>query len=134
MGCVGRFWCLIHYPLLWRFSILLFKKNDNTPSDLVPLLHLNPWHLAPPHHLPLSQLPLLKVSPNVISWSVLIVGSQRHTVDLCYKLHGYPPGYKPKPKAQLSSLPSTNIDNLDRLSFIVWYSFSKFWNMEFSFY
>ena len=45
-----------------------------------------------------------------------------------------PTWYKPKPKAQLSSLQSTNIDNLDWSSFIVWYSFSKFWNMEFSFY
>ena len=24
---------------------------------------------------------------------------QRHTIEKCYKLHGYPPGYKPKGKA-----------------------------------
>ena len=36
-------------------------------------------------------------------------GLTGHTVDHCYKLHGYPLGYKPKPMAQLSSLQSTNI-------------------------
>ena len=39
-------------------------------------------------------------------------GITRHTVDRCYKLHGCPPGYKPKPKGsqaqvQQNSLQST---------------------------
>ena len=28
-------------------------------------------------------------------------GLQGHTIDHCYKLHGYPPGYKPRSKTQL---------------------------------
>ena len=72
---VGRFWCLAHYPLLRRFSISSFKKNNNAPSNLVPLLCLNLWHLVPPRHLSLLQISLLRVSSIMITRFVLIVGS-----------------------------------------------------------
>lgn len=39
-----------------------------------------------------------------------------HTVDRCYKLHGYPPGFKPKTKAHdvLQTNPSVQQPNLQR--------------------
>ena len=40
---------------------------------------------------------------------------QGHTVEKCYKLHGYPPGYKAKGKASLVNQVSAHFDSQDSL-------------------
>ena len=38
-----------------------------------------------------------------------------HTVDRCYKLHGYPPGLKPKPRTPSSNINLFNIESNESL-------------------
>ena len=54
------------------------------------------------------------------------IGPLAHTVDKCYKLHGYPPGFKGKNKVSTSSAhqvtgpfiqePPDNLQNLSHLA------------------
>ncbi|XP_075663313.1 uncharacterized protein LOC142632877 [Castanea sativa] len=39
---------------------------------------------------------------------------QGHTIDKCYKLHGYPPGYKPKGKSDANQVSCNYVNGADR--------------------
>ena len=42
-------------------------------------------------------------------------GLQGHTVEMCYKLHEYPPGYKAKGKAPMANQVSVQLDSQDSI-------------------
>ena len=90
-----------------KVSILSFKKNGNAPFDLVPLLFESLAFSATSSSLSVTTFSY-QDKPNHDHPNCSHCGLMGHIVDHCYKLHGCPTGYKPKPKAQLSSLQPTN--------------------------
>ena len=68
------------------------RSRSSAPSDSMAFNASSPAHsvaTASSHNKPRHERP--------ICTHCRLTG---HTVDRCYKLHGFPPGYKPKGKAQ----------------------------------